>query len=163
MSSKSLTNAVVEFLADENLVTEISRHIFALKVDHEPSQVQATGITNIHLAASFALHNSLQVIIKARENLPWYQRVINRLFRGPLGLDSKDRCSRTPLSYTAEKGTPAIIKLLIGKGATVDPCDRAGRTPLSWAAKSNNHAVLSELLGPANINAKDAFRRIPLS
>lgn len=120
MSSISLTNAIVELMADENLVTEISQHIFALKVGDEPSQVQATGMTNIHLAAYFGLHDSLQVMIGARENLSWYQRAMNRLCRGSLGLDSKDTGGRTPLSYAAEKGSPATIKLLIEKGATAD-------------------------------------------
>jgi hypothetical protein len=72
MSLTSLTNSIVEFLADEKLVTKISRHILTLKVDHEPSQIQATGITNIHLIAYFSLHDSLQVMINTRENLPWY-------------------------------------------------------------------------------------------
>jgi len=56
-------------------------------------------------------------------------------------LDSKDRRGRTPLSWAAENGHEAVVKLLLEKGAELDSNDNIyGRTPLSWAAM-NGHEV----------------------
>jgi len=51
-----------------------------------------------------------------------------------LDVESKDGFNRTPLSWAAEKGHEAVVKLLLEKGAEPDAKDKDGRTPLSWAA-----------------------------
>ena len=48
-------------------------------------------------------------------------------------LESKDRYSRTPLSWAAIYGHEAVVKLLVEKGADIESKDRFNRTPLSWA------------------------------
>ncbi|KAL3442265.1 ankyrin repeat-containing domain protein [Aspergillus insuetus] len=159
MSSMSLTNDIAGFMAGEDLVTQISRHI----IPHEAPEIRDTGMTDMHIAAYFGLHDTLESMILARENLPWYWRVKNRIFGGPLGLDSKDLSGRTALSYAAEKGNPCTVKLLLKKGATADLRDVTGRTPLSWAAGSNNRLALSGLSWHADIEAEDNCGMTPLS
>jgi ankyrin repeat protein len=72
-------------------------------------------------------------------------------------LDSKDRRGRTPLSWAAENGHEAVVKLLLEKGAELDSKDNIyGRTPLSWAAKTGREAVVKLLLEKgAELDSKD--------
>jgi ankyrin repeat protein len=44
-------------------------------------------------------------------------------------------------------GHEALVKLLLEKGAAVDPKDNCGRTPLWWAAGSGHEAVVKLLKG----------------
>ena len=61
-------------------------------------------------------------------------------------VDSEDSYRRTPLSYAAENGHEAVVKLLLEKGAELEPKDKDGRTPLWWAARSGHEAVVKRLL-----------------
>jgi ankyrin repeat domain-containing protein 50 len=62
-------------------------------------------------------------------------------------VNSKDNeYSQTPLSWAAEKGHEAVVKLLLATGkADVDSKDRDGQTPLSWAAQKGHEAVVKLL------------------
>ncbi len=55
--------------------------------------------------------------------------------------------SRTPLSWAAENGCVAVVKLLLATGKTeVDSKDNNGRTPLRWAVENGHIAVIQVLL-----------------
>jgi ankyrin repeat protein len=57
--------------------------------------------------------------------------------------NSKDKYGRTPLSWTAERGHEAVVKLLLEKGAELESKSSIfDRTPLSWAAERGHEAVV---------------------
>lgn len=58
--------------------------------------------------------------------------------------NSKDNKGRTPLSWAAERGTGAIIRLLLASNQRVDAesKDISGCTPLSYAAGHGHKAWL---------------------
>jgi ankyrin repeat protein len=45
-------------------------------------------------------------------------------------LETKDRDSRTPLSYTVSNGCEVVVKLLVEKGAELEAKDMLSRTQL---------------------------------
>jgi ankyrin repeat protein len=72
-------------------------------------------------------------------------------FQSPKGLQ---------LSWAAESGHKAVVKLLLEKGADMESKDAEyGQTPLSWAAESGHEAVIKLLLGEgADIESKSSNR-----
>jgi ankyrin repeat protein len=68
------------------------------------------------------------------------------LTTGKIDVEPKDSWERTPLSWAAEKGHEAVVKLLLTTGKVdVDSKDSWGRTPLSWAAEKGHEAVVKLL------------------
>ena len=84
---------------------------------------------------------------------------------GKLDVDSKDKSGQTSLSYAAEKGHEAVVKLLLENGADLESKGRYGQTSLSWAAENGHEAVVKLLLeNGADLESKDGgYRRTPLS
>ena len=69
------------------------------------------------------------------------------LSKDDIDLDSEGfECSRTPLSYAAEEGHEAVVKLLLARHG-LDPNSKSsrGRTPL-WYAVKERHETVVELL-----------------
>ena len=65
---------------------------------------------------------------------------------------------QTPLSWAAENGHEAVVKLLLEKGADVECKSNDGRTPLWWAAEKGHEAVVKLLLEKgADVESKDRY------
>jgi ankyrin repeat protein len=62
-------------------------------------------------------------------------------------VDSKDSNNgQTPLSWAAENGHEAVVKLLLlEKAVDVDSKSNNGQTPLSWATGNGHEAVVKLL------------------
>ncbi|KAL8367568.1 hypothetical protein RB599_003451 [Gaeumannomyces hyphopodioides] len=71
---------------------------------------------------------------------------------------------RTPLSWAAENGHEAVVKLLAAGKANVEAKDNNGQTPL-WRAAENGHKAVVKLLlatGKVDVDAKDNNGQTPL-
>ncbi|KAG7284881.1 hypothetical protein NEMBOFW57_009496 [Staphylotrichum longicolle] len=78
-------------------------------------------------------------------------------------VDTRDESGRTPLSWAAEKGHGAVVKLLLGTGKVdLDARDESGRTPLSWAAEKGHETVVKLLLSKGKVNTPKAVVRLLL-
>jgi len=69
-------------------------------------------------------------------------------------VDVKDGNGRTPLSYAAEHGHEAVVKLLLEtEGVDINVKDEGyGRTPLSYAAEHGHEAVVKLLLADSRVD-----------
>jgi Ankyrin repeats (3 copies)/Ankyrin repeats (many copies) len=141
--------SVLKFLQKQGQVEGSSQALMAVKrwPGHtEYSQGIPKEMTGLHLAAYFGVHNAVTALL------------------GSNGPDSKDSCSRTPLSYAAGSGHEAVVTLLLAKGAELETKDIHGRTPLLYAAGSGHEAIVTLLLAKgAELETKDIHGWTPLS
>ena len=92
-------------------------------------------------------------------------KLVAALLRKEQYVDHKDSYDRTPLSYAAENGREAVVRILLDQaGVEVDCEDAEGRTPMSYASSSGNVEVAKLLMErkDVNINSKDHDSRTPL-
>ena len=91
--------------------------------------------------------------------------MVNLLLAMGAVLELTDSWGRTPLSYAAENGHEAMIKLLLEEGAELESKDsKFSRTPLLWAAEKGHEAVVKLLLNKgADLESEDSLGRMPLS
>jgi len=148
---QTVSPEVIDFLESKAKVEASSQAMLAIKRYSHPqySQEFPRQMTGLHLAAYFGLEEVVNVVLSSRRNL-----------------DLTDSYGRTPLSYAAENGHEAVVKLLLEKGADVESKDRKyGQTPLSWAAEKGHEAVVKLLLEKgADVESKDSLSsQTPLS
>ena len=97
-------------------------------------------VTGVYLAAYFGLTGVITALLKIGHHP-----------------NIRDDWGRTPLTWAAEQGHEAVVKLLLEKGAEVNSKeDIYGQTPLSWAEKNGHKAVVKLLLEKgAEVDSKD--------
>jgi hypothetical protein len=147
-----LTEVIVDFLKSEAKVNASSQGLLVIK--HHSSDLNyrqqiPKRMTGLRLTAYFGLEEVLALLRKNGHD--------------PV---AKDTCSRTPLSWAAERGHDAVVKQLLEKGAELESTDnKHSRTPLSWATYNGHEAVVQLLLEQnAELEAKEnTWGLIPLS
>ena len=150
VASAAAEHLILSLLESEAKLSACSQAMFASKwsLSHSGySQQVPRNIAGVHIAACFGLNKALITLLT-------------------IGQDPnlRDTYSRTPLSWAAESGHEAVIRLLLENGAELESRDRNGRTPLSWAAESGHEAVIRLLLeNGAELESRDGNGRTPLS
>ncbi|OBT60884.1 hypothetical protein VE03_09675 [Pseudogymnoascus sp. 23342-1-I1] len=138
---------VNNFLQRKAQVQASTQVLLAKKGGGRYSLTYSREMTGLHLAAYLGVEKGVQHLL------------------GISILDEKDEYGRTPLSWAAENGHKAIVKLLLVNNAEVNLKDTLYcQTPLSWAAEMGQEAVVKLLLvNSAEINSQDNSGRTPLS
>ncbi|KXX74246.1 Vegetative incompatibility protein HET-E-1, partial [Madurella mycetomatis] len=69
--------------------------------------------------------------------------ILQRVGKFAVDINTRDdEWGRTPLSWAAENGHEAVVRLLLDTGKVdIDTRDNMGQTPLSWAARNGHEAV----------------------
>ncbi|KAK2005326.1 hypothetical protein LZ32DRAFT_546294, partial [Colletotrichum eremochloae] len=154
-SSAETHEIVLNFLRNEKKVLACSQALL-IKRAHSwrgYSQRVAGNVTGLHLASYFGLSSTAQKLLA---------------FGAPA--TNTDTQHRTPLSWAAEHGHNAVVKLLLDKGLLLDigvdadSRDKDGRTPLSWAAEYGKEAVVDLLINTemVAVYSTDKNGRTPL-
>ena len=125
-ASKEVIQLILDLLKSETKVSSCSQAMMADRGYSGYSQVPKR-MTWVHLVAYFGLNEVMTALLNGHD------------------LDSKNNYGRTPLSYAAENGHEAVVKLLLEKGAEVET-KSDGQTPLSYAAKNGHEAVVKLLM-----------------
>jgi hypothetical protein len=86
-------------------------------------------MAGLHLAAYFGVDKVVPVLVEK------------------YGRDPEDSHRRTPLSWAAQNGHEAVVRLLLGGGADPTKADNSGLTPLSWATRGRHEVIAQLLLG----------------
>ncbi|KAI9773875.1 MAG: hypothetical protein M1840_006101 [Geoglossum simile] len=88
---------------------------------------------------------------------------LSELLRAGILPDSKNKEGRTLLSWAANEGHEAVVKLLLERGAQPNSRDNSSQTPLLLAAKQGHEAVAQLILQQgAHPDSKDSYGRTPL-
>ena len=78
-------------------------------------------------------------------------------------INQKDKDSKTPIHYAAEKGRTDLVKLLLDHRPNIDEHDRDGVTPIHRAAMNGHTDTLKLLLDHgANIDLKNSDGQTPI-
>jgi hypothetical protein len=150
-ASKEVEQLVLDFLESRAKVSASTQAMIASEnfPDMGYSQDVPRQMTGVHLAACFGLRETM----------------IDLLNNGH-DPDIKDSYAQTPLSWAAENGQEAVVRLLLAKdGVDPDRKNGGGRTPLSGAAGNGHEAIVELLLAKDGVDpdSKDGGGRTPLS
>jgi ankyrin repeat protein len=94
-----------------------------------------------------------------------FPQAVEMLLISGADANSKEELERTPLSWAAELGHEAVLRLLLETGkVNVESKDQHGQTPLLWAIKRGREAVVKLLLeiGKVDVEYEDKYGRTPL-
>ena len=140
-------------------LTELVKVIVDHEIECSPCAIQALyqhlyfrigqKFSGIHVIAYFGLSEVMAYFCEVERNM-----------------ELEDDLNRTPLSWAAENGHEAVVRLLIERdGININAKDRWGRTALTWAAEEGHEAVVRLLVEreDVDINAKDHSGQTPLS
>jgi hypothetical protein len=133
-----------------NALVELWVRIYRI-VDKNSSDCPPNGTRLVHVLSRYQVVGALTAIV-------------GRTDQPDTDIDAEDCGGRTPLSWAAEYGHQAVVKLLLNKGVNLESKDNTGRTPLSFAAVGSHEAVVKLLLNKgADLESKDNYGLTPLS
>jgi hypothetical protein len=144
-TSAEMKQLIIQLLENE---AKVSSSCQAMMAPYGNSQHVPMQVTGVHLAAYFGLKEVMIVLLENGHDP-----------------DSEDTNYQTPLSWAAEAGHEAVVKLLLERDDVIaDSKDEDGRTPLWWAAGAGHEAVVKLLLERDDVTAdsKDEDGRTPL-
>lgn len=124
--SSTLGQLILDFLMKEAKIEAMSQALFIVKESREPgySQDIPLNTSGLHLAAYFGIEKAVAALLNSNDP------------------DLKDSHNRTPLSWAAENGHEAALRLLLDKGANSKAKDQSNLTPLSWAAMRGHQTIV---------------------
>jgi Ankyrin repeats (3 copies) len=145
--SEEIFSLSLPFYAKESLVRESWLQAYWTA---EMYRSPPNSFTLLHLASFFGILPLAQNLVLKKG---WINRV-KRLFY----VNQRDGDGMTALSWAAERGHEAVVRLLLEKGADVEAKADYGRTTLSWAAERGHEAVVRLLLEKgADVEAKTQY------
>ncbi|KAL7934394.1 ankyrin repeat-containing domain protein [Trichoderma chlorosporum] len=141
---------MLELLAwPSNTIIDLWTRVFT-KINSHSSHCPSTETTLVHIAARYGLVRALTAILQHNG-------------QASINVDVKDEGGRTSLTWAAECGHEAAVRLLIDNGAEIDAKDRTYQTSLSFSAKNGHGAIVKLLLGRgAEVDTKDQNGKTPL-
>ncbi|UKZ79073.1 hypothetical protein TrVFT333_006824 [Trichoderma virens FT-333] len=142
----NLDPLVLDFLQYQAKVEASSQALFAAKESGKPqySQNVPKQMMGLHLAAYFGIEKAVRIPLDLH------------------GWDPEDGYNRTPLSWAAENGHEAVVRLLLNKGANPQATDHSGLTPFSWAIRGGHEAIVRLLSTNINVESANTDGQIPL-
>ena len=156
---KTTSRLALAFLCDEALIDCTIQAVSTPDYKYKGySKSFPNRTSGLHLTARYGL-------------LYLIERLTERLLTGKhggsnIGADSKDSYGRTPLSWAAQNGREAVVKLLLATDKVdADSKDNYDQTPLWLAARNGHEAVVKLLLATDKVDAdsKDSYSQTPLS
>ncbi|KFY84554.1 hypothetical protein V500_09211 [Pseudogymnoascus sp. VKM F-4518 (FW-2643)] len=146
--STEVEELILDLLRNDAAVSASSQAMLTTKDNYGYSQDVPREMRGVHLAAYFGLEKEMTALLKKGHNP-----------------DSKDIALRTPLSWAAENGNEAVVKLLLATaGVDIESYDYKGQTPLALAAANGQESVVKLLLATVGVDAefRDHRYRTPL-
>jgi ankyrin repeat protein len=106
------------------------------------------GFTALHYAAAQGNHEMAAWLLArgANPNVTTVVPVVNGPRMSPLSFQQRSNLGWTPLHLAVRHGHPALIELLVAKGAKLEVADSQGRTPADLA--QNSFGVMSSPWAP---------------